>query len=121
VFHGAVRRGSVECVKALLGLLGDDWANEPDGCGSTPLMYAAQIALVLVELLVEAGADSNGPAEDFVEVDEGCRFRSALFWATLAGRQDVVAYLAPLTRPGLRQRVPELFRWWREQEARRRD
>jgi ankyrin repeat protein len=119
VFHDAVRRGSVECVKVLLGLLGDDWANEPDECGSTPLMYAAEGDLVLVQLLVEAGADPNGLAEDFVEVDEDCRFRSALFWAALAGRQDVVAYLAPLTRPDLRRRVPELIRQRREQEARR--
>jgi len=82
-------------------------------------MYAAQVNLLLVGLLVEAGADPNGLAEDFVEVDADCRFRSALFWAALAGRQDVVEYLAPLTRPGLRHRVPELIRQRREQEARR--
>jgi len=120
VFHDAVRRGSVQCVKELLGLLGDDWANEPDECGSTPLMYAAQVNLILVKLLVEAGADPNGLAEEFVEVDENCRFRSALFWAALADQQDVVAYLAPLTRPALRHRVPELIEQRREQETRRR-
>src|SRR5262249_29110955 len=77
VFHDAVRRGSGACVKALLGLLGDDWANEPDECGSTPLMYAAEVGLALVQQLVATGADPNALAEDFVEVDEDCRSRSA--------------------------------------------
>jgi ankyrin repeat protein len=120
VFHDAVRRGSINCVRFLLGLL--SWANEPDECGGTPLMSAAQGDLSLVKVLVEAGADPNALAEDFVpDIDEDCRYQSALFWAALAGRQDVVEYLAPLTNPDLRRRVPDLIRRRREWETRGRD
>jgi len=119
VFHDAVRCGSIGCVRCLLGLLGEDWANEPDECGGMPLAYAAEVGLDLVKLLITAGADPNALAEDFVAVDEGCRFRTPLFWAALAGRQEVVEYLAPLTHPDLRRMVPELLRQRREQEARR--
>jgi ankyrin repeat protein len=108
VFHDAVRRGSIECVRFLLGL--GNLAGEPDECGGTPLAYAAEVGLDLVKLLIEAGADANTLAEDFVEVDEDCRFRTPLFWAALAGRQEVVEYLAPLTDPDLRRRIPELLR-----------
>lgn len=122
VFHDAIRRGSIACVKALLDLLGGDWVNQPDEGGSTPLMYAAGGDLALVQLLVEAGAEPNALAEDFdPEIYADCRLRSALFWAALAGRQAVVEYLAPLTHPGLRARVPDLLRQRREQESRRED
>jgi hypothetical protein len=120
VFHDAVRWGSIECVRLLLRL--GNSANEPDECGSTPLMYAAQGGLELVRLLVEAGADPNALAEDFIpEVDEGCRYRSALFWAALAGREEVMGFLGPLTHPELRARLPELLRQRREQASRRWD
>jgi hypothetical protein len=119
VFHHAVRVGSRECVAFLLDM--GNSANEPDECGSTPLMYAAQGDLDLVRLLVEAGADPNALAEEFVEVDRDCRFRTPLFWAALAGRREVVEYLAPLTHPDLRAMVPALLRQRREQEMRRQD
>jgi hypothetical protein len=118
VFHDAVRWGSIDCVKLLLHL--GNSVNEPDECGSTPLMYAAQGDRELVRLLVAAGADPNALAEDFVsELDEGCRYRSALFWAALAGRQEVNDFLGPLTHPELRARLPELLRQRREEESRR--
>lgn len=119
VFHEAIRQGSIECVTLLLDLLGDDWANEPDECATTPLMYAAQADLRLVKLLLKSGADPNALSEDFdLEIDADCRFRSALFWAALAGRQDIVEYLAPLTHLELRSRLPALLRQRREQESR---
>src|SRR5262245_21589819 len=120
VFHDAVCWGSIECVKVLLDL--GNSANEPDECGSTPLMYAAQGDLAPVRLLVAAGADPNSLAEDFIpDSDADCRYRSALFWAALAGRQDVVEFLKPFTHPDLRSRIPELLRQRREQESRRSD
>jgi hypothetical protein len=117
VFHDAVRYGSRNCVAALLAL--GNSANEPDEGGATPLMYAAQANLELVQMLIAAGADPNVLAEDNdPEIDADCHGQSALFWAVLAGRTDVAHYLAPLTRVELRDRVPEVLQRRREQEAR---
>jgi ankyrin repeat protein len=120
VFQDAVRKGSIKCVRVLLEL--GNRANDPDECATTPLMNAAQGDLELVRLLVAAGADPNALAEDFdAEIDEDCHYRCALFWAALAGRQDVVDFLSPLTHPELRARIPELLRRRREQESRPQD
>ena len=120
VFHDAVRWGSRECVSALLAL--GNSANEPDEGGGTPLMYAAQGDLALVQLLIAAGADPNVLAEDNdPEIDPDCHGQSALFWAVLAGSQDVANYLAPRTCVELRERIPEALRRRWEQETRRFD
>jgi len=107
-FFHAIEEANAEAVRFFLAHGVDP--NAPDESGRTPLWVASSVGYdLVVQWLVEAGADPNVLPED-VDLEAERRGESALFYAALHGNEELVAYLWPRTRPDVRAVARELMR-----------